>query len=118
MYTKTGRRSGLGRNEQPSVPETKPAITSTSQPKKHNNLLPPTDFGARIFNSLSGFGEGAGPILTPQRRRAFTEMEDLPENQKDTKKDMSHNNEEKKRQRKYLFKFNHLVFPPTPVTRR
>jgi len=78
MYTKTGRRSGFGRIKELSVPESKPPIASTSQPKKHNNLLPPTDFAASIFNSLSGLGEGADPILTPRRRRAFTEMEDLP----------------------------------------
>jgi len=49
MYTKTSRRS-----ERASVPESKPPITSKSPVKKHNNLLPPTDFAAKIFKCLSG----------------------------------------------------------------
>lgn len=54
--------------------------------------------------------------MTPRRRRAFTEMEDLPEDQKDA--DWKQDKEDRKRHRKYLFKFNRLLLPTTPAVRR
>jgi hypothetical protein len=74
--------------------------------------LPPSDFGARLFNSLSDKTdvEAEGFLSGLHRRRAFTEQEEL-QNDTPSAKDEANPENGKKRDNKYLLKLGQQIPP-------
>lgn len=92
--------------------ETEFKPSSNLHRKSHGNLLPPADFGARLFKNQTSKPDNEINSSNTSRRRAFTDQDGL--DSEETSK--AAETEDKKRDKKLQFKLNKLV-PAMPQRR-